>query len=37
VTRGEFRKDFSDQNTFRQGTGFTNHQLTTAVNLIYLF
>jgi len=37
VTRGEFRKDFSDQNTFRKGTGFTNHQFTTAVNLIYLF
>ena len=37
VIRGEFRKDFSDQNTFRRGTGFTNHQFTTAVNLIYLF
>jgi len=35
--RGEFRRDFSDQNTFRLGTGFTNHQFTTAANLIYLF
>lgn len=35
--RGEFRRDFSDQNTFRVGTGFTNHQFTTAANLIYLF
>ena len=37
VLRGEFRKDFSDQNTFRLGTGFTNHQFTTAANVIYLF
>ena len=37
VVRGEFRQDFSDQNTFRKGTGFTNRQFTTAVNLIYLF
>jgi len=37
VVRGEFRQDFSDQNTFRQGTEFTNRQFTTAVNLIYLF
>ena len=35
--RGEIRRDFSDQNTFRKGTGFTNHQITTAANLIYLF
>jgi len=35
--RGEFRRDFSDQNTFRKGSGFTNHQFTTAANLIYLF
>lgn len=35
--RGEFRRDFSDQSTFRMGTGFTNHQFTTAANLIYLF
>jgi len=35
--RGEFRRDFSDRNTFRRGTGFTNHQFTTAANLIYLF
>lgn len=35
--RGEFRRDFSDKNTFRLGTGFTNHQFTTAANLIYLF
>ena len=35
--RGEFRRDFSDQNTFRKGAGFTNHQFTTAANLIYLF
>ena len=37
VARGEFRRDLSDQNSFRKGTGFTNHQFTTAVNLIYLF
>ena len=37
VVRGEFRQDFSDQNTFRKGTGFTNRQFTTAANLIYLF
>lgn len=35
--RSEFRQDFSDQNTFRRGTGFTNRQFTTAANLIYLF
>jgi Putative beta-barrel porin-2, OmpL-like. bbp2 len=35
--RGEFRRDFSDQNTFRMGTGFTNHQFTTAANVVYLF
>lgn len=35
--RGEFRQDFSDKNTFHVGTGFTNHQFTTAANLIYLF
>ena len=35
--RGEFRRDFSDQNTFRLGAGFSNHQFTTAANLIYLF
>ena len=37
VTRGEFRQDLSDHSTFRKGTGFTDHQFTTAVNLIYLF
>ena len=37
VTRGEFRQDFSDQATFRKGSGFTTRQFTTAVNLIYLF
>lgn len=37
VIRGEFRQDLSDQNSFRKGAGFTNHQFTTAVNLIYLF
>ena len=37
VVRGEFRQDFSDQDTFRLGTGFTNHQFTRAVNLIYFF
>lgn len=35
--RGEFRRDFSDKSTFRQGTGFSNHQFTTAANLIYVF
>ena len=35
--RGEFRRDFSDENTFRKGTGFTNHQFTTAANVVYLF
>jgi hypothetical protein len=35
--RGEVRRDFSDENTFRRGTRFTNHQLTTAANVIYLF
>ena len=37
VTRGEFRRDLSDHATFLKGTGFTTHQFTTAVNLIYLF
>ena len=37
VTRGEFRQDLSDHPTFLKGTGFTTHQFTTAVNLIYLF
>ncbi len=37
VIRCDFRKDFSDQDTFRMGTGFTIHQYTTAVNLIYPF
>lgn len=37
VIRGEFRQDFSGQNSFRKGTGFTGQQFTTAVNLIYLF
>jgi len=37
VTRGEFRQDFSDHASFSKGTGFTNRQFTTAVNLIYLF
>jgi hypothetical protein len=37
ILRGEFRQDYSDHPTFRQGTGFTNGQFTTAVNLIYLF
>jgi hypothetical protein len=37
VVRGEFRQDFSEQNTFRESTGFTNRQFTTAANLIYLF
>ena len=37
VIRGEFRKDLSDQNTFRKRTGFTNRQFTTAVNLLYFF
>jgi hypothetical protein len=35
--RGDCRRDFSDENTFRKGTGFTNHQLTIAANVIYLF
>jgi hypothetical protein len=35
--RGELRKDLSDQASFRKGTGFTDQQFTTAVNLIYLF
>lgn len=35
--RGEFRRDSSDKSTFRLGTGFTNHQFTTAANFIYLF
>jgi putative OmpL-like beta-barrel porin-2 len=37
VVRGEFRKDLSDREVFRRGTGFTDQQFTTAVNLIYLF
>ena len=37
VVRLEVREDFSDQNTFRRGTGFTGHQFTTAGNVIYLF
>lgn len=37
VVRGDFRRDSSGQNTFRRGTGWTNHQFTTAANLIYLF
>jgi hypothetical protein len=37
VIRADFRKDFSDQNTFQKGTGYANQQYTTAVNLIYLF
>ena len=37
VTRGEFREDLSDHATFRTGSGYTSHQFTTAVNLIYLF
>jgi hypothetical protein len=37
VIRGEFRKDFSDQNVFRRDTSFVRQQFTTAVNLIYLF
>jgi len=35
--RGEFRKDHSDQAAFREGTGFSNQQFTTAINLVYLF
>ena len=37
VIRGEFRQDLSDQDSFRRGTGFSNQQFTSAVNLIYLF
>lgn len=37
VVRGEFRQDFSDHDTFRKGTEFTDRQFTTALNLIYLF
>lgn len=37
AVRGEFRQDLSDQDSFRKGAGFTDHQFTTAVNLIYLF
>ena len=37
VTRGEFRQDLSDRNSFQKGTDFTGRQFTTAVNLIYLF
>jgi Putative beta-barrel porin-2, OmpL-like. bbp2 len=35
--RAEVRQDFSDENTFRRGTGFTDRQFTTAGNIIYLF
>jgi hypothetical protein len=37
VIRGEFRQDFSNVNSFSRGTGYTNRQFTTALNLIYLF
>jgi hypothetical protein len=37
VVRPEFRKDFADVNSFRKGTGYTNHQFTSAINLIYVF
>jgi Putative beta-barrel porin-2, OmpL-like. bbp2 len=37
VLRAEFRKDFSDVNSFRKGTGFIDRQFTNAVNLIYFF
>jgi hypothetical protein len=37
VIRADFRQDFSDQDTFQKGAGYTNRQFTTAVNLIYLF
>ncbi|HTZ98213.1 MAG TPA: outer membrane beta-barrel protein [Terriglobales bacterium] len=35
--RADFRRDCSDQNTFRKGTGFTGHQFTVAANVVYLF
>jgi hypothetical protein len=37
VIRPEFRKDFSDVNSFRQSTSYTNHQFTAALNLLYVF
>jgi len=37
VLRGEFRRDLSDRDAFRKGTGFTNQQFTTAANLLYMF
>ncbi len=38
VVRGEFRRDLSDRNVFLVGAvPGTDHQFTTAVNLIYLF
>jgi hypothetical protein len=37
VLRGEFRKDSSDHDTFRKGTGSTKQQFTTAANVIYFF
>lgn len=37
VVRAEVRQDLSDENTFRRGTGFTDHQFTAAGNFIYLF
>ena len=37
VLRAEFRKDFSDVNSFRKGMGFTDRQFTNDVNLIYFF
>jgi len=37
VIRPEFRKDLSTVSSFSKGLGFTNHQFTTAINLIYLF
>jgi len=36
--RGEFRRDLSDRRVFRKGSnGWNDRQLTTAVNLVYLF
>ncbi len=37
VVRGELRQDLSDHNPSVKGTGFTDTQFTTAINLIYLF
>ncbi|HUN61786.1 MAG TPA: outer membrane beta-barrel protein [Candidatus Sulfotelmatobacter sp.] len=37
VIRPEFRKDFSNVNSFRQSTSYTNHQFTAALNLLYVF